>query len=462
MAGLFGLSIDPKTYEGNFLEELFWETFYRQHLGEQYGGLSTYNDRQKIKIQTHRGLFRPTFQSNLAGFEGVEGIGYCGHTREPLLIHSKIGEMSVCFSGNIINRQELVDEFKNFGYTFERGGDDIEVIVKLIAQGVDIINGIRIMTEKIKGAFALLILTKEGIYAARCPSGHWPLVIGEKRGAVAVSSESGGFRNFGFELVRDIKPGEIVLLKEGKLETKRIISGERIQICSFVWVYTAYPNGVFNGTPASLVRKRLGAALARRDIEKGFIPDIVAPVPDSGVSHAIGYHQEFCREIMKGKESKINRIPLYDEVLLKYPYAGRSFTPPEEEDRRLEAHIKMLISGEDYTGRVIVINDDSIVRGTQTSENLVPKVESMGFREIHFRISNPELLSYCPFGKTTKKGELFATKIPSKEGRIKFLGAKANNKQIVKSLDYNTVEDLIEAIGLPQEQLCVECSLPPR
>ena len=456
MAGLLGLSIDPKTYEDNFLEDLFWETFYRQHLGEQYGGLSTHKEGQKIKIQTHRGLFRHTFQNNLTGLEGTEGVGYCGHTREPFLIGSKIGEMSICFSGNIINLSELVDEFKSFGNIFERCGDDIEIIAKLIAQGVDVIDGIKRMVERIKGAFVLLVLTKEGIYAARCPTGHWPLVIGEKKGAVVVSSEPGGFKNFGFKLVRDLKPGEIVLLKGGKLENKGIISGEKVQFCSFVWAYTAFPNGIFEGVPASLVRKRLGVALARQDIERGFIPDIVAPVPDSGRFHAIGYHQEFCREMMEGK---IRKIPLYDEVLLKWPYAGRSFTPQKEKERKLEAHIKLLVSGEDYTGKVLVINDDSIVRGTQATENLVPKVELMGFKEIHFRISNPELLSYCPYGKTTQKGELFAVKIPSKAERIKFLGSKAKNKDIVKGLEYNTIDDLVEAIDLPREQLCVECDL---
>ncbi len=457
MAGIFALSIDPKTYKGNFLEDLFWGTFYQQHLGEQYGGLSTRKGLE-IKIQTHRGLFRHTFQNNLAGLEGKEGIGYCGYTREPFFVDSKIGQLSACFSGNIINRQELVDEFKSFGHIFERGGDDIEIIVKLIAQGTDVVDGIRRMTKKIKGAFSLLILTKEGIYAVRCPSAHWPLVIGQKRGAVAVASESGGFNNFGFKLVRDLKPGEIILLKNGRFEKKDIIFG-KVQVCSFVWVYTAFPNGVFEGIPASLVRKRLGAALARRDIENGFIPDIVAPVPDSGRSHALGYHQEFCRQIMAGK---IKRIPLLEEVLLKSPYAGRSFTPQEEEVRRLEARIKILTSGEVYTNKVLVVTDDSIVRGTQISENLVPKIELIGFKEIHFRISNPELRSYCPYGKTTRRGELFAARMPSKEERIRFLSSKAKNKNIVRSLEYNTVEELAEAIGLPRKDLCVDCDLPAK
>lgn len=301
----------------------------------------------------------------------------------------------------------------------------------------------------VRGAFTLLILAKEGIYAVRDPSARWPLVIGEKEGAVVIASESGGFSNLSFRLVRDLKPGEIIFLKDGKLETKDLLPLRRVQICSFLWVYSTFPNAVIEGIPASLVRKRLGIALARRDIKKGFIPDIVTPVPDSGRFHAIGYHQEFCRQM---NEEKINKIPLYDEVLFKFPYAGRSYTPPTQKARDLEAQIKILPSGERYDGKKVVICDDSIVRGTQTQTNLVPKLRSLGIKEIHFRISNPELLSHCLWGKTTKKGETLASRFPSKEDRINFLG--------IESLEYNTIGDLIEAIGLSREKLCIDCDLP--
>jgi len=447
MAGLFGISIDKKIYKGSFLEELFWGTFYHQHLNEAYAGLSTYGE-EEIKIRTHRGLFRNAFRDDLENLEGTEGIGYCGLFREPFLQDSKMGKFSSCFSGNIVNLPELIERFKNFGHTFERG-DNIEVITKLIAQGEEITDGIKRMTKEIKGAYSLLILTEEGIYAARCPTAHWPLVIGEKEGVIAVASDSGGFSNLGLKIVRDLEPGEIILIKDGKFETKEKMLVDKIQFCSFVWVYTAFPSGIFEGIPVSLVRKRLGAALARRDIEKGFCPDIVAPVPDSGRFHAIGYFQEFCQQMNEGK---IKKIPLYDELLLKYPYTGRSFTLQLQEDRELEAHIKMLTSGEYYTDKVVVINDDSIVRGTQTSENLVPKIKSLGVKEIHFRISNPELFSHCPWGQTTKKGETLVSRMPSKEARIKFLG--------IESLECNAIEDLAEVIGIPRGKLCVDCSLP--
>jgi amidophosphoribosyltransferase len=300
----------------------------------------------------------------------------------------------------------------------------------------------------VEGAFSLLVLSADGVYAFRSLAGHWPLILGVKDGAAVVASESGGFRNLGFKRVRDVEPGEIVMLRRGQWETKGRIPAGRVQACSFYWIYTGFPNAVFEGIPASLVRKRLGAALARRDIARGFVPDIVIPVPDSGRFHAIGYHQEFCRQMMAGNAG---RVPLYDELLLKYPYAGRSFIPRDPKQRDREARIKLLVSGEDCEGKTIVVCDDSIVRGTQTQTELVPKLRLAGVREIHFRISYPELRSQCRWGKTTKKGELLAGRIPAIQDRIRYLG--------VEGLEYNTIRDVAEAIGRPLKNLCVDCAM---
>ncbi len=449
MAGLFALSINRKGYQGNFLKDLFWGTFYQQHLGEDYSGLSTYDDKMpgKIKLRTHQGLFRPTFTEDLKGLEGIQGVGYCGLDREPFLTNSKLGKFSSCFSGNIINRTELIKKFKNLGHSFERE-DDIEVLTKLISRGENIVDGIKKMTKEIKGAFTLLILTEQGIYATRCLNGHWPLIIGGKNGAIAVSSESSSFSNLGFKILRDIKPGEIILMRNGEFKTVDLMSIEKTQVCSFLWVYSAFPNDVIEGISVSLVRKKLGQSLARRDIERGFCPDIIAPVPDSGRFHAIGYFQEFCQQMNEGK---IKKLPFYDEVLLKYPYTGRSFIPQNQQMRDLEAQIKLLRSGENYQDKTLVICDDSIVRGTQAQTNLVPKLRDLGIKEIHFRISNPELLSHCPWGKTTKKGETLVSRFPTKEARIKFLG--------IEGLEYNTIEDLTKAIGISRENLCLDCDL---
>lgn len=446
MPGLFALSINPEKYRGDFLEDLFFGTFYHQHLGEAYSGLSTFGNG-RFQIRTHRGLFRVMFSDDMDGLSGTEGIGYCGSVREPHFSESRLGKLSCCFSGNVTNLPELVERFQGFGHIFTRG-DDIEILTKLVAQGNDIVDGIQRMTKEVEGAFSLLILTEEGIYAARCPTGHWPLTLGVKEGAVAVATESGGFANLRFTRARDLEPGEIVLLKNGEWQTKARIVPSRVQVCSFYWVYTGFPNNVLENVPDSLVRKRLGAALARRDVERGFVPDIVIPVPDSGRFHAIGYHQEFCRQMMAGK---VSRIPLYDELLLKYPYAGRSFIPQDQKQRDREARIKLLASGEDCHGKVVAVCDDSIVRGTQAQTDLVPKLRQTGVKEIHFRISNPELRSHCRWGKTTRKGEVLAGRIPAKEDRIRFLG--------VDGLEYNTIEDLAEAIGRSTASICVDCDL---
>jgi len=288
MPGFSALSVDSKKYHGDFLDDLFWQTFYQQHLGEDYAGLATY-DGEKISIRTHRGLFRPTFSEDMVSLEGAMGIGYCGDNREPILVDSKFGEFAACFSGNIINQDELVERFKTYGHSFAWGGTDIEIITKLIAQGEGFADGIQKMNDEIKGAYSLSVLTPEGIYVVCDPSGRWPLVIGEKAGAVVATTDPCGFENGMFSYQRDVEPGEIVLLRNGYIETKCKIPSTKIQICTFVWVYTNFPSAVFKNIPVSTVRKRLGAILARKDIEQGFAPDIVAPVPDSGRFCAIGY-----------------------------------------------------------------------------------------------------------------------------------------------------------------------------
>ncbi len=203
------------------------------------------------------------------------------------------------------------------------------------------------------------------------------------------------------------------------------------------------------GVCSSDVRHRLGAALAKRDIEKGLIPDYISAVPDSGNDHALGYFNEFVSHLA---QSKIEKAPYFIRALLKYPYAGRSYTPSDQKKRDLEAHIKLMPAGGSYVGKTLVVCDDSIVRGTQIRKNLVPKLRALGFSEIHFRASNPELLSHCRRGKSTKKSEVLAVLMPDLSERTRYLG--------VTTLTYNSIDDLVEAIGLPRESLCVECDLP--
>lgn len=441
------MSVDPRLYKGGFSDDLFWLTFYIQHLGESNCGLAVAKNA-RLRWDTKPGLLRHVFGERFGQFDGDEGIGYCGPTAEPIHVYSRFGELVVCFSGNISNREALLAKLMQEGIPFEKG-DDVEVITSLIVRtNYKIVDSIKAMAGLVQGAYSLVILSEHGIYAICSPEGHWPLVIGKKEGALVVSSESAGFFNRGFKLIRDVEPGEILLIKDAREEVLGKMNGRGSKFCSFYLVYTSFASAVLRGRPASLIRKNLGGVLARRDIQRGFIPDVVIPVPDSGRFHAIGYHQEYCRAICRGA---ISRIPLYDEGLLKYPHAGRSFTPQSGEARRLMAHVKILPGGEDWTGLVVVVCDDSIVRGTQTQEDLIPKLRSLGVKKIHLRISEPELLDYCPYGKTTKKGELLAQRFPEIADRVRFLG--------VDSLEYNTIDDLVSVIGIPSEQLCLDCNI---
>lgn len=466
MAGLFALSINPAAYKDDFSSDLFWGTFYHQHLGEQYAGLSSWNAvNNHMVIRTTKGLLRSSFDGNVGEFRGTEGIGYCGSERQPFRFGSKFGTISLIFSGNILNCRELIDEFKiQPGQTFERC-DEVEIIAKLITQGRTIVDGLRIMAQRIEGAATVILLTEEGVYGFYGSDGHWPLVLGEKEGALAIASESAGFSNTGFSVKSNLSPGEIVFLQQGAIRYQDVLA-ERPEMCSFLWVYTNFVTTVIKGISSSQVRMRLGASLARRDIEKGFIPHIVFPIPDSGRFHALGYYWEFCRQMMLGK---IHRIPLYFELLVKYPYAGRSFTPQTKEERDREARAKILPIGETvdsflqeyFAGleEIMALQkaeeidavgcDDSIVRGTQLSSNFVPKVKQIGIKRVHLRAANPELLCHCRWGKTTKRGEVIALQIPDLQRRAEHLG--------LTSLAYNTVEDLVGAIGLPKDQLCVDC-----
>lgn len=453
MVGLCGLSIDEEHRE-NFSGELFLGTFYQQHLDQDWSGLAVFNkERKEIKCENYPELFRSAFEKRQKEFEGNEGIGYCGIANEPLERDTKMGRLCACFAGNIQNCLELKEKLIEQGVSFsKRSGDDldIEVIVNLIAQGENVVDGIKKMTEEIKGTYTLLVLTEEEIVAVRHPSGHWPLILGEKEGETIIASSSAGFPNLGFEIIRDLKPGEIVSIRNGKWRQEELMLTERVQNCAFWWLYFDDPFGKREGIPACEIRKKLGANLAKKDIEKGIIVDIISAEPASGMSYAIGYDQEFRRQ---ANEKKIERAPFFDEVLIKYGYVHRSFVWKTKDKREWEADIKHLPSPQDHRGKSLVLVDDSIVRGT-TKQKVVKKIKRQGFEKIHVRIGSPEIYSHCRSGKGLKKGETLASRIPSNSERAKFLE--------VDSLGHNSLGELygiFEECGLARDSLCVDCFL---
>ncbi len=426
--GVFAIS---STHD--IIDDLYLGTFYLQHRGQEYCGLSTY-DGKEIKIRTHKGLVRETFAHDLSGMEGTSGIGHASlKDRQPIKFYSKMGEFTICFSGNIINARTIIDKFKAAGHSFYTN-EDIEIIAKLVAQGSNFVDGIEKMAKEIQGSYSMAILSGDGIYVARDKSGFKPMIIGKKDGILAVSSESCAFNNLGISIVRDVKPGEIIHIKDGSLRTEKVISGEGTQFCAFEWIYFAEMSSIIEGLQVATARKNMGACLARRYPVEA---DVVAPVPYSGVGHALGYAIE-------------SKIP-YDYVFVKYGYASRSYTQPTQEERDREAKLKLIAVSDNIRGKRVVLCDDSIVRGTQMKNDLVVKLRNAGVKEVHVRIACPPLKAPCQYGKSTRTTKELAATSRTVEDIRKYIG--------VDSLGYNTLEDLESSLGMTRKQVCVSCWL---
>jgi amidophosphoribosyltransferase len=485
MSGILGLSYinSAKNNNENFVNDLFWGTFYLQHLAQGYSGLATLDENGKILLRTHRGLFRANFENDLDGFIGPLGIGCVnGDTREPYLIcKSSFPEFAISFDGNIINGQEILKKIVSRGHSFERE-DDVAIISRLITIAgyrdnltVDenFLNALVFVAQKIYGSFSAVILTKEKIYAVRGPDGHKQLVLGKKPGAAMVSSESSSFYNQSFSFFKELDAGEVVVLENGEIKTigfirkkakyeNGILTQEKNygQPCIFDSIYYGNPPSLIFKMTSVEFRRRTGAALAIKDIARGIIPDIVMPIPDSGRFHAIGYYQECARQFIAGK---INKLPIYSELLIKYSFSGRSFTPVKKIDRDQEAAKKIIPAMEinpeilkERKNLTAVVVDDSLVRGTQMRNNLVPKIKELGFKEIHARFAYPKILTPCAWGKSTNNHAELAA-FDALTGRMR------TDEEIAKiigvdSCAFNIPDDLATAAGISLDKFCYDCA----
>jgi len=318
MSGVFG-AVSKK----NCSSVLFYGVDYHSHLGTEYGGMAVLGegfDRQIHNISQTQ--FKSKFYDDHKRMEGPYGIGVISDSDEqPVYLNSRLGPFCLVTSGLIENKNELKQKLFDKGLSFSEvshvGVNVTELVGKLITQGDDIVDGIEKMFAQIEGSCSLLLLNKDGVYAARDRFGYTPLVIGNKGEEWAVSAESNALPNLGFKIVKFLRPGEIVLLNKQGMDIKRE-GMDSSQICSFLWVYTGFPASAYEGINVELSRERSGRALAKHD--QDIDVDFVAGVPDSGTAHAIGYAME-C-----GKP--------YRRPLVKYtPGYGRSYTPPCQETR---------------------------------------------------------------------------------------------------------------------------------
>lgn len=461
MGGFFGT-----VAKAGCVADLFYGTDYNSHLGTKRGGLATYARGEGFIRSIHNlenSYFRTKFESELPKFKGDSGIGVISDTDpQPILINSHLGKFAIVTVAKINNIPELEHDLLEANMHFSEMSlgktNQTELIALLIVQGKDFVDGIENVFNKIKGSCSMLLLTEDGIIAARDKWGRTPIVIGKKDGAYAATSESSSLPNLDYEIEKYVGPGEIIRLRADGMEQMRK-PNEDMQICSFLWVYYGFPVSCYEGKNVEEVRFMSGFKMGQKDDSE---VDCACGIPDSGVGMALGYAE--------GKG-----VP-YHRAIAKYtPTWPRSFTPANQEMRTLVAKMKLIPNRAMLEDKRVLFCDDSIVRGTQLRDN-VKVLFDYGAREVHMRIACPPLIYGCPFiGFTSSKSDLelitrrMIKEIEGDENKNLEKYATTDSpeyKKIVQmiadrfglsSLKFNTLETLIEAIGLPKCKVCTHC-----
>lgn len=462
MGGFFGT-----VAKDSCVTDLFYGTDYNSHLGTKRGGMATYDGEAHSFNRSIHNLestyFRTKFEDELDKFKGNSGIGIISDTdAQPIILNSHLGRFAIVTVAKIANIVELEAELlkQNMHFSELSSGqtNQTELIALLIIQGKNFVEGIENVYRRIQGSCSMLLLTEDGIIAARDKWGRTPIVIGRKDGAYAVTSESSSFPNLDYEVDRYLGPGEIVRLRADGVEQMRKPE-EKMQICSFLWVYYGFPTSCYEGRNVEEVRFTSGVKMGQTDPSE---VDCTCGIPDSGVGMALGYAE--------GKG-----IP-YHRAIAKYtPTWPRSFTPSRQEMRSLVAKMKLIPNRAMLQGKRLLFCDDSIVRGTQLRDN-VKVLYEYGAKEVHIRIACPPLIYSCPFiGFTASKSplELITRRIIKElEGdenknldKYATTGSPEYNRMVeimrerfgFTSLRFNTLETLVESIGLPKCKLCTHC-----
>ncbi|HBC85483.1 MAG TPA: amidophosphoribosyltransferase [Lentisphaeria bacterium] len=461
MGGFFGVAS-----KNGCTTDLFYGTDYHSHLGTMRGGLVVINNNgftRSIHDITNS-QFRSKFEDDIVKMNGNLGIGVISDNEDqPLIIGSHLGDYAIVTVGVIKNLDVLKKAaFKKRTTHFsEMSHGEInptELVATIINEESTFEAGIRKVQELVEGSCSILLLTRHGIYAARDWYGRTPVIIGKKPGAYAVTMETCAFPNLDYDHMKDLGPGEIVLITEDGVEQKAKPDGT-LRICSFLWVYYGYPSSTYEGINVEQSRYRCGASLAKRDDVK---PDLVAGIPDSGTGHAIGY-------------ANAAKIP-HERPFVKYtPTWPRSFMPQNQLTRDLVAKMKLIPIREIIKGKKLLFCEDSIVRGTQLRDTIKRLFEA-GAKEVHMRPACPPLLHGCKFlnfsrsrsildlagrravktleGDDCKKLEKYADPCSKCHAAM----VEIIRKELgLTSLRYQRLDDLTKAIGLPKKNLCTYC-----
>ena len=461
MGGFFG-TIAKK----DCVNDLFYGTDYNSHLGTKRAGMVTFDPEKGFFRSIHsleRNYFRSKFEDELEHFIGAQGIGIISDTDpQPIIVNSHLGRYAVVTVAKINNVREIANELlqerMHFSEMSANNINQTELVAMLINMGKSFVEGINNVYSKVKGSCSMLVLTENGIIAARDFLGRTPIVIGRKDDAYAATSESSAFPNLGYDILRDVGPGEIVRLTADGVEVLQQ-PFSRCQICSFLWVYYGFPSSDYEGVNVEYMRERNGELMGKEDNTEA---DCVCGIPDSGVGMALGY-------------AVGAKIP-YKRAVLKYtPTWPRSFTPGNQTRRNLVAKMKLIPNRAILNGKRVVFCDDSIVRGTQLRDN-VRMFFDYGAKEVHARISCPPLVYGCPFiNFTSSKSDL---ELITRQVIRDFEGDDSKNldkyattdspeyqrmvEEIARRLELSTLrfaklENLIASIGLPKERVCTHC-----
>ena len=469
MGGYFGV-VSKK----DCLTDVFFGVDYHSHLGTRRGGLAVYDKEIGLQREIHNienSPFRTKFEHVFEEMKGTSAIGCISDTDpQPLLIRSNLGVYAISTIGIINNSQQLIDQYLSFsGGHFDAmtGGkvNSTELIAALINQKSNFAEGIAFAQKSIEGTASILILKNDGnLIAARDKLGRIPVLIGKNDDGYAVSFESYAYEKLGYDDVTELGPGEIVELSTDTL-TQLKKPGKKKRICSFLWSYYGYPTSTYEGVNVEVMRYRNGAIMAKNDEENGGVPDLdyVGGVPDSGTPHAIGYSNE-------------SKKP-FARAFIKYtPTWSRSFMPTNQSDRNKVAKMKQIPVTDLIKGKNLLFVDDSIVRGTQLRETVDFLYES-GAKSVHIRSACPPIMYGCKFlnfSRSTSDMELIARRVimelEGEEGfnyideyidgstdRGKKLRSTICEQLHFASLDFQSLDGVIEAIGLDPCDLCTYC-----
>ena len=448
--------------------DLFFGVDYHSHLGTRRAGMAVYDSESGFDKAIHNienAPFRTKFTKESNSMHGQMGIGCISDFEaQPILIRSHHGTYAISTVGKINNIDEIADEIiKTNTHFFEMHGGGInqtELVAAIINQKENFIEGIRYVQEIVDGSISILILTPKGVYAVRDKLGRTPISIGQKEDGYCASFESFAYLNLGYKEYKELGPGEAVVLTPDGVKTL-IPAGDKMRICTFLWIYYGYPSASYEGISVEKMRYNCGKALAKRDNVK---PDIVAGVPDSGIAHAIGYSNEA-------------GIP-YSRPFIKYtPTWPRSFMPTNQTKRNLIAKMKLIPIHDLIDGKSLLLIDDSIVRGTQLRETTEYLFES-GAKEVHIRPACPPLFygcKYLNFSRSTSEMDLITRRVikklegvePTDEIIKEYVdpdGEKyaAMIEEIRKELHFTTLmyhrlDDMIASVGIDSDKLCTYC-----